>query len=81
MKAASILVIDDQESIRMVLKRALEGAGHQITKRRVHRGISRLCLGGDPAGLDPALERAAEEDLQAGQRRRGDLQGAACGVM
>lgn len=32
MRSATILIIDDQESVRMMLKRALEGAGYQIAE-------------------------------------------------
>ena len=32
MKSATILVIDEQESVRMVLRRALEDAGHQVAE-------------------------------------------------
>ena len=32
MKSATILVIDDEESVRMVLKRALEDAGYQVVE-------------------------------------------------
>jgi len=32
MKLATILVIDDQKSVRMILKRALEDAGYQVAE-------------------------------------------------
>ena len=32
MKSATILLIDDQESVRMVLKRVLENAGYQVAE-------------------------------------------------
>lgn len=32
MKSATILVIDDQQSVRMILKRALEDAGYQVAE-------------------------------------------------
>jgi DNA-binding NtrC family response regulator len=32
LKSATILIIDDQESVRMALKRALEDAGYQVAE-------------------------------------------------
>lgn len=32
MRSATILIIDDQESVRMMLKRALEDAGYQVAE-------------------------------------------------
>jgi CheY-like chemotaxis protein len=42
---ATILIIDDEEAVRALLRFALEAAGHEVTEATVVRGLSGIARG------------------------------------